>query len=212
MRWGASQRQRSGVSSKASRRFIALYSQRVSRLDRRSAILVVIDVQERLMPVIDSHRSVERNIERLVRGCHLLGVPALVTEQYVKGLGNTVDVVRTALEETSGYSPFEKTCFSSFGCGAFADRLRQSQRRQVLVAGVETHVCVYQTATDLLEAKYDVHLVADAMSSRTPENRDIALRRMTSEGARLASTEMVLFEMLVEAGTDEFRNISKLIK
>jgi nicotinamidase-related amidase len=182
------------------------------RLDRSNAVLVVIDVQERLMPVIHERLDVERNVERLVRGAHVLGVPAIVTEQYVKGLGPTVEPLRAALEETGGYRPIEKDCFSAHGCAAFAAQLAALDRRQVLLAGVETHVCVYQTARDLLAGGWKVWIAADAVSSRTPRNRDIALQRLTSDGAKLTSTEMALFEMLVVSGTEEFRAISRLVK
>ncbi|HET8775663.1 MAG TPA: isochorismatase family protein [Thermoanaerobaculia bacterium] len=176
------------------------------RLDRNDAVLVVIDLQERLMPVIHERLEVERNVERLIRGAHILGVPVVVTEQYVKGLGATVEPLRAALEETGGYRPIEKDCFSAQGC------MPALERRQALIAGVETHVCVYQTALDLLGAGWNVWIAADAVSSRTPRNRDIALQRLASEGARLSSTEMALFEMLVTAGTEEFRAVSKLVK
>ena len=182
------------------------------RLDRTRAILVVIDVQERLMPVIDGREQIERNLERLIRGCHVLGVPAAVTEQYVKGLGPTVEPVRRALEETMGYDPVEKDCFSAQGLPAFVAQMKASGRTQVLLAGVETHVCVYQTGADLLAAGYDVSIVADAVSSRTASNRDIAIRRLIAEGARLTSTEMALFELCGRSGTDEFRAISRLVK
>lgn len=176
------------------------------KLDRATTTLLVIDVQERLMPVIDVADDVLRNIERLVRGCAILGVPALLTEQYVKGLGATVEPVRRAFEETSGYAPFEKSRFSAAGC------FPELQRPQVLIAGVETHVCVYQTVEDLLERGVEVHVIADAVSSRTAQNRELALRRMVADGAKLSSTEMALFELTVSAGTDEFRAISRLIK
>jgi len=182
------------------------------RLDRKDSVLVVIDVQERLMPVIHDRFDVEKNIERLIRGAHILGVPTIVTEQYVKGLGPTVEPLRNALNETSGYRPIEKNCFSAHGCAPFAAQLAALDRRQIIIAGVETHVCVYQTVLDLLAEQRNVWIVADAVSSRTPRNRDLALQRMTSEGAKLASTEMVLFELLVTAGTDEFRAISRLVK
>jgi nicotinamidase-related amidase len=184
----------------------------VSRLDRTRALLLIIDVQEKLMPVIHDGADVARNIERLVRGCHTLGVPALVTEQYVKGLGPTISSVRAVLEELAQYQPVEKMCFSASGCTEFVGRLQSTERRQVIVAGVETHVCVYQTVSDLLAAGYEVTLIADALSSRTPRNRDIALTRMTSDGALLSSTEMALFELTVNSGTDEFRAISKLVR
>jgi nicotinamidase-related amidase len=182
------------------------------RLDRNNTVLVVIDVQEKLMPVIDRAKDVVRNVDRLVRGCHVLRVPAILTEQYVRGLGGTVATVRKAFEETTGYRPIEKTCFSAQGCEAFAAQLAALERKQVLVAGVEAHVCVYQTVRDLQAAGMQVTLVADAVSSRTPENKEIALRRLVSEGVKLSSTEMALFELAVVSGTDEFRAISKLVK
>jgi nicotinamidase-related amidase len=184
----------------------------MTRLQRHEALLLVIDVQEKLMPVIDRGAEVEANIERLVRGCHVLDVPPLLTEQYVKGLGRTVPRVRRALEETFGYDPIEKSSFSANGAGEFQAALRGLRKKQILVAGVETHVCVYQTVGDLLAAGYDVTLIADAISSRTAENKAVALQRMSRDGAKLSSTEMALFELLGVAGTDEFAQILALVK
>lgn len=180
------------------------------RLDRNDAVLVVIDVQERLMPVIHDRFEVEQNLERLIRGARILGVPVLVTEQYVQGLGPTVEPLREALGD--GYRPIEKQCFSALGCAPFAAQLGALDRRQVLLAGVETHVCVYQTARDLLSGGKQVWIVADAVSSRTVRNRDIGVQRMLADGARLSSTEMALFELLETAGTEEFRAIARIIK
>lgn len=164
------------------------------------------------MPVIHGADDVVRNIDRLVRGCHVLGIPAVVTVQYVQGLGGTVDTLRQTLVETTGYRPIEKNCFSAHGCEPFVAQLSSLERKQVLIAGVETHVCVYQTARDLVAAGFAVSIVADAVSSRTAENKDIALRRLTSEGVRLSSTEMALFELTVASGTEEFRAIARLVK
>lgn len=182
------------------------------KLQRDNAVLVVIDVQEKLMPVIDRSSEVILNIERLVRGCHILGVPALLTEQYVQGLGPTVDRVRRAFEETHGYAPIEKTCFSAYGCEPFSSRLAALGRKQILIAGVETHVCVYQSAEDLLARDLAVSVIVDATSSRTAQNREIGLQRLASDGAKTSSTEMALFELTVASGTDEFRAISRLVK
>ncbi|HSP14883.1 MAG TPA: hydrolase [Thermoanaerobaculia bacterium] len=182
----------------------------MNRLDRNSALLLIIDVQEKLMPVIDQHDEITRNIDRMIRGCRILGVPAMITEQYVKGLGSTIEPVRSALE--SSYKPVEKNCFSAQGLAEFESALRQSGRRQILVTGIETHVCVYQTVSDLLRAGYEVTLIADALSSRTQQNKNIALRRMESDGAKISSTEMALFELTKVSATDEFRAISKLVK
>jgi nicotinamidase-related amidase len=182
------------------------------KLQREDTVLVVIDVQEKLMPVIDRSSEVILNIDRLVRGCHILGVPAILTEQYVKGLGPSVEAVRRAFEETSGYAPIEKSCFSAYGCEAFSSRLAGLGRSQVLIAGVETHVCVYQTVEDLLARGVAVSVVADAVSSRTAQNKELALRRFVSDGAKLSSTEMALFELTVTSGTEEFKAISRVVK
>jgi nicotinamidase-related amidase len=185
---------------------------RTNRLRRDEALLAVIDVQEKLAPVIHDIESVMRNLERLIRGTHLLGVPMVITEQYVKGLGPTSARLREVAASTHGYEPVEKMCFSANACEGFAQQLKTSDRRKIILAGVETHVCVYQTAIDLLHAGYEVHLVADAVSSRTLANKEVAIQRMLQEGVKLTSTEMVLLEMTVKSGTDEFRAISKLIK
>jgi nicotinamidase-related amidase len=182
------------------------------RLDRNGTVLVIIDVQERLIPVIEGAEDVIRNLDRLIRGTDILAIPTLVTEQYVKGLGPTVAPVREALEACGRYRPFEKLSFSACGEEAFTAALRELGRPQVLLAGVETHVCVYQTALDLLAMGHEVHLVADAAASRTASNREIALRRLMAEGARLTSTEMALFELLAVSGTSDFRAISRLVK
>jgi nicotinamidase-related amidase len=170
-------------------------------LDRNTCVLLIIDVQERLMPVIHEREEIEKNLVRLIRGAQVLGVPVIITEQYVKGLGRTVESVRDALGDA--YAPIEKISFSA---------AKHIDRKQVIIAGVETHVCVYQTVCDLLAQNVDVWIVADAVSSRTAQNKDIALRRMSADGARLSSTEMALFELLREAGTDEFRAIAALVK
>lgn len=182
------------------------------KLDRSNTALIVVDVQEKLMPVIDDAAATVENIVRLIRGCQILGIPVLLTEQYVKGLGGTVSPVRQALEESGSYAPVEKMCFSAQRCVPFERQLADSGRRQVLVCGVETHVCVYQTVSDLLAGGFEVSIVADAVSSRTERNREIALQRMVLEGTRLSSTEMALFELLGVSGTEEFKAVSRLVK
>ncbi len=182
----------------------------MNRLDRNNALLLIVDVQEKLMPVIDRHEEVARSIDIMIRGCRILGVPMMITEQYVKGLGRTIEPLRAALE--SDYRPIEKNCFSAGGLAEFEPALRQTGRRQILVTGIETHICVYQTVGDLLRAGYEVTLIADALSSRTAQNKTSGLRRMESDGAKLSSTEMALFELMGVAATDEFRAIAKLVK
>lgn len=182
------------------------------RLDRQQTALVLIDVQEKLLPHIDGHERLAANLAILVRGCHALGLPIVVTEQYVKGLGPTVAPLRQAFDECGVDPPIEKSCFSAGGCESFRQTLNGLGRGRVLLAGIETHVCVYQTAMDLLETGFDVTIVADAVSSRTARNREVALQRMTSAGVTIGSVEMCLFELCTVSGTDEFRTISKLVR
>src|SRR5256885_3001875 len=112
----------------------------------------------------------------------------MLTEQYVQGLGPTVPIVRRAFEETSGYEPIEKSCFSGYGCAEFVTATRNLHRKQAIVAGIEAHVCVYQTVSDLIANGYDVTIVAHPLSSRTPANQENAVPRMVSHGPRLSST------------------------
>ena len=180
----------------------------MSRLKRDRAVLAVIDVQEKLAAVMQDRKRLETNIERLIHGAAILGVPVLHTEQYPQGLGPTTPKLAAALTER----PIQKMCFSGYACEEFGQWIHSLGRRQVLLAGIEAHVCVYQTALDLLQNDYEVHLVVDAVSSRTAANKQLAIERMREEGAKLTSTEMALFELTERAGTDEFRAISRLIR
>ena len=184
----------------------------MSRLDRAGTFLLVIDVQERLVPAIDQHVLLLQNIERLIRGARVLELPMLVTEQYPQGLGHTVDPVRSALQDAQAQPAIEKATFSAWRSAEFQTALRLLQKKQAIVSGIESHVCVYQTVSDLLENGFAVTVVDDAVSSRTQRNQQIGVRRMLAEGASLSSTEMVLFELTRTSGSDEFRAISKLVK
>src|SRR5258708_12145730 len=151
----------------------------MARLQRTESLFVIIDVQEKLLTLIDGGEAVVRNLDRLVRGFHVLDIPIVVTEQYSKGLGTTVSALRNVLTETVGYSPIEKSTFSAYGCGEFQAALRLARRKQIIVAGIGTHVCVYQTAKDLIEADYQVTIIPDAISSRTPQNHHPPLHPIT---------------------------------
>lgn len=180
------------------------------RLNRQTTSLIVIDVQEKLASHIHEFAKIEQNIVRMVRGCAILGVETISTEQYPQGIGRTTPAVSEALKDGNRSSPIQKMSFSCQDCEEF--RSAAGISGQILICGIETHVCVFQTAIDLLDAGADVQVVSDATSSRDPWNRDVALRRLEMEGARLTSTEMALFEMTRTAGTDEFRAISRLVK
>lgn len=175
-------------------------------LDRARTALVVIDVQEAFAKAVERFEAVATATATLVRGAHVLGVPVLVTEQYPRGLGETVDTVRDALGD--GVARLPKTVFSA----ARADGFDLAGRDQALLCGIETHVCVAQTAHDLLDRGVEVHVAADAVASRTDANRELGLRKMADSGAIVTSVEMALFELLGAAGSDEFRAIQRLVK
>lgn len=170
-------------------------------LDRERAALVVVDVQEAFRPAVQAFDEVVENTRRLMDGAKVLGIPVVVTEQYPKGLGHTV-------EELGEVTPVEKSCFSA----ARADGFELDGRDQALVCGIETHVCVSQTAHDLLERGLEVHVAADAVTSRTDANKQVGLHKMEQSGAIVTSVETALFEMLGEAGTEEFKQVQRLIK
>ena len=178
------------------------------RLIRDEAVLVVIDLQERLLPVIDGAERVVHNAIRLLKGARLLEVPVLWTEQ--EKLGATVPAVRDALP--MGASPIRKLTFNCLACAGFDAALGRLGRRTLILTGVETHICVLQTALAALEGGWAVHVVADATSSRAPLDREVALDRLRQAGAVVTTTETVLFELLGEAGTEAFRRILPLIK
>ena len=176
---------------------------------RADSLLLVVDLQQILAPAIHHSEQVTANAVRLLEGSRQLGVPAFVSEQYVRGLGPSLPAVQTAAVHARF---FEKTHFSCAAEPGVLDLLASCGRRQVVLCGTETHVCVLQTAFGLHSAGYEVFLVADASSSRTPENRQAALERLQAGGIGIVTTEMVLFEWLHQAGTDEFRTLLPLIK
>jgi nicotinamidase-related amidase len=179
------------------------------RLTRTQAGLVVVDIQDRLLPAIFEKERVLQNTLRLVQGAGILQVPILATEQYRKGLGATVPEIAAAIP---GFAPLEKLAFSACGAAPFLPALKQKKVSQAILCGIEAHVCVSQTCLDLLGEGFKVFVVADAISSRTPENYQIGLDRMRAAGAVIASTEMALFELLEHAGTAEFKQILNLVK
>jgi nicotinamidase-related amidase len=175
----------------------------------KETLLLIIDVQGRLAQVVFQPEALERNIKKLLRASTILDVPVLLTEQYPKGLGRTVDSLRELLP---GALPVEKNSFSCCGTPEFMRQLRSFNRNEILVAGMETHVCVYQTAVELIEFGYNVHLVTDAVSSRTEENKLLGIRCIEKAGASLTSTEMALFELLRVAEGERFKAISNIVK
>lgn len=179
-------------------------------LDRNHTILLVVDVQERMLPAIANHDDVLNQVTKLAKGFHVLGLPMLVTEQYSKGLGPTVEPVREAMQEW--YRPIEKISFSACGDLHFMNQLEAAGKQNVILCGVETHVCVYQTAMDLRELGYNVEVAADAVGSRAEINYRIALEKMARIGIGLTSVEMILFEIMLRADIPEFKPVQSIVK
>ena len=178
-------------------------------IDVASSQLIIVDMQERLVPATVDGDSVTANVEIVLDTAAILGVPYTISEQYPKGLGATVAPV---LAKADRDRVFDKVHFSCVDDDRLEASLRALDRRQTIVCGMEAHVCVLQSVLGLMESGYDVHVIADAVTSRTERNRDLALDRMREEGAAIVSTEMVVFEWLRTAGHPDFRVVSNLIK
>lgn len=178
-------------------------------IKRNQAALIIVDVQERLWPAMDQKEVLLQNIVRLAKGADILGIRIIATEQYRKGLGATLPELAAAVAE---FSPIEKLSFSACGAEEFVQALRAGKMEDVVLCGIEAHVCVSQTCLDLISEGFRVFVVADAVASRTEANCRGGLERMRAAGATLVTTEMLLFELLERAGTSEFKAILQLIR
>ena len=180
------------------------------KLDAEKAVLVVIDIQERLVPAMpqDIYLRMRDTVEMLVSGAKLLGIPVVTTEQYPKGIGHTVSELAEACKGTI----VEKVSFGCCGEPDFMAALRKSGRSQVIVTGMEAHVCVYQTVIGLLEGGYHVHLVRDAICSRFTPDFLVGIENSGKAGAVVTTAETVLFQIMQKSTHEQFRAVSKLIK
>lgn len=178
-------------------------------LTTENCALVLVDVQGKLAQAMHNKESFLDNITRLVRGAQILELPILWNEQNPAGLGPTIPEIAALLPNQN---PLSKLSFSCCGNEEFIKELESLKRQNMLVAGIEAHVCVYQTAADLVNLHYDVQVVADAVASRTAENKHIGLEKSKQAGAGLTSTETVLFELLKIAKGDKFKEIIKIVK
>ena len=174
-------------------------------IDIQRSQLLVIDLQERLLPAIHEHERLLTNVIWLIGAAQKVGVPVAAVEQYPKGLGRTVRKVRALLPD-GAIAP--KVRFSAVAAHCLSG-LPGSDRAQIVLVGIETHVCLLQTALELMEEGKEVYVVADCVGSRRESDRELALARMRQEGARIVSREMVVFEWLGDAGTPLFRDVSK---
>lgn len=171
--------------------------------------LLIIDVQERILKVMRKHEALIENLLKLIRGFKILDLPVFYTEQYPKGLGSTVSELINELEEVEA---IQKMSFSCSGAGDLFDDLKKKNIQQIVVCGIESHVCVQQTVLDLIAAGFQVDVAADGVSSRKKIDYKIALKRMRKNGAEVTTTESILFELLNVCGTDQFKAVSKLVK
>lgn len=172
--------------------------------------LIVIDVQGKLAQLMYQKETLFANLKRMIQGAQLLELPILWTEQVPDKLGETTPEIRELLVQTT--RPISKVSFSCCGNEPFMSQLKRLNRNQMLLTGMESHICVYQTALDLRQRDYEVQIVADAVSSRIAENKQIGLERMKEAGAQLTSTEMALFELLRAAEGPKFKEIARIIK
>ncbi|MBN2020952.1 MAG: hydrolase [Sedimentisphaerales bacterium] len=178
-------------------------------LNEKDCCLVIVDVQGKLAGLMHDKDKLFKNIRILIQAARILQIPVLWCQQVPASLGPTVPEIAELL---AGNEPIDKSSFSCCGCEEFNTKLEKLGRKQVLLCGIEAHVCVYQTAVDLMEENFEVDVIADAVSSRTPDNRQIGLNRIAAEGAHISSTEMALFEILKSADHPQFRLIAKLVK
>jgi nicotinamidase-related amidase len=176
------------------------------KLKKEDSILVIVDMQEKLAPAVSERQMVLANVVRLVKFAKIIGLPIIVSEQ--QKLGPTVQEIKAELPY---YDPVSKLAFDCFAVPEFREKVENSGRRSLIITGLETHICVSQTAISGL-SQYQVHGVSDAMSSRSLHNWEVGVERMRQHGVVITSTEMVIYELLEKAGTDEFKAVLPLIK
>jgi len=179
------------------------------RIHRSHTVAICVDVQERLFPHIFHHDALATNCVKLIKGLKLLEVPIYVTEQYTNGLGKTIPVVSEAIGE---YEPHEKMSFSACGITTIQSVVLGGQGHQMILFGVETHVCILQTALDILDQGRTPIIVEDCVSSRKEHDKLVAIERLRTEGAVITTMESLLFELMESADADVFKQISQLVK
>ncbi|MEO6588170.1 MAG: hydrolase [Pyrinomonadaceae bacterium] len=179
-------------------------------LDRNKTALVVVDIQEAFRSVISEFPIIASQASKIVSGFQILDLPIFVTEQYPKGLGRTAEEILMNLP--ADFEIFEKTTFSSCGSNEFNDKIKERNISQVLLCGLETHICVNQTAHSLLNRGIEVHLLTDVVGSRYTSDKETALQKMKLNGVMPSSIEMALFELLRDAKHEQFKEIQNLIK
>jgi len=179
-------------------------------LDYKKAVLIVVDFQEAFRSPINDFAQIASRVSIAARGFQILNLPIIITEQYPKGLGRTAEEVLFSLPPD--VEIIEKTAFSACGASAFMEKLRATGATQIVLCGLETHVCINQTAHDLLNDNFEVHLLSDCVSSRFTPDKETALRKMQASGVVPSSVEMALFELMTDSKHEQFKEIQELIK
>jgi nicotinamidase-related amidase len=179
-------------------------------LDAENTALAVIDVQGKLAGMVHEHEKVLTHIQYFIRACESFGLPILWSEQAPDKIGETVEPVKQLLYPM--IKPIHKRSFSCYDSPQYVEHLKKIKKRQILITGIETHVCVYQTARDLQRHGYEVHVVADAVSSRFPYDRELAIKRMRDEGITITTAEMAMCELLKTADNPHFKKIVSFLK
>ena len=183
--------------------------EKIKMINRADAVLVIVDIQGNLAQAMFDKENLFANTVKLIRGIKALNLPIIITEQIPQKLGPTLPQIAS---EIGDFNPIAKESFSCWDENNFREKMEALSRRHVVLIGIECHVCVYQTALDLMSNGDTVHLVADAVSSRTPENRQIGIDAMKSAGSKITSTEMVLFELLRTAADPKAKEFFKIVK
>lgn len=178
-------------------------------LDEKNCLLLLIDVQEKLVAMLEKN-TVVRKSNTLMQTANILEIPAIVTEQYPQGLGKTVDFVSEHIKENTFV--FEKNSFSALKDNGFLDKLKSYGKKQIIVGGIEAHICVYQTVADLIENGFEVYVVKDACASRKKDDFKAGIKLMEHFGAKISTTEATLFELLKTSKHEHFKEIQNLIK
>lgn len=179
------------------------------RILKENTLCLIIDFQEKLYPHIFQNEQLTKNVEVLLKGIKALNIPLLITEQYPKGIGATIEPIKKLVNDLD---VIEKLSFSCCDESVFSNQLAQYGKQNIIITGIEAHVCVLQTVIDLIDYNYQPIVIEDCVSSRTENNKKIAIERMRQEGAVISTYESVLFELLRYSKTDAFKAISKLVK
>jgi len=179
------------------------------KIQLENACAIAIDLQTGLLPTMHKHKKIERNAATFLKGCRILDIPVIVTQQYTKGLGESTDAIKEALGQ---FDYIDKTSFSCCTANGFMEKLEETGKKDIIIAGIEAHICVLGTALDLKEKGYNVYLLGDCVGSRKDYDRKYAFSRMREAGIVITTTEAALFEMLLDAKHPKRKEISALIK